>query len=203
MADYGTLFESPDGTRGEIMTATYEALCRHGYADLSIQDIADGFGKSKSLLYHHYDSKDDLMLDFLEFMLEGFEEEFAGTDGGATAEERLGDVLDYMLAESVSEERLEFTRSMAELRARAATDPRYRDRIARHDAFLVETHAEVVQQGIEEGVFRDVEPYSVASFVFTVMVGTMEQRVTSGNPRAPEVREQVDGYLSAVLLKDG
>ena len=38
------------GTRAAIMEATFEALSKHGYADLTIQTIADEFEKSKSLL---------------------------------------------------------------------------------------------------------------------------------------------------------
>ena len=44
-------------SKKEIMEATYEALCKHGYAELSIEKIADEFDKGKSLIYYHYDDK--------------------------------------------------------------------------------------------------------------------------------------------------
>lgn len=69
----------PD-VRNAIMTATYEALCAHGYTDLTAQDIADRTDKSKSLLFYHYDSKDDLVADFLVFLRELFDERFDDTD---------------------------------------------------------------------------------------------------------------------------
>jgi len=58
----------------EIMEATYRALLRHGYADLSISRIADELDKSKAAIYYHYDTKDDLLVAFLEFAVDRFEE---------------------------------------------------------------------------------------------------------------------------------
>jgi AcrR family transcriptional regulator len=62
--------DEPADTREAIMQATYRALRAHGYARLTIQRIGDEFPKSKSLLYHHYDGKDDLLLEFLSYMLD-------------------------------------------------------------------------------------------------------------------------------------
>jgi AcrR family transcriptional regulator len=70
------LFESrPDDTRTEMLQATYAALQKHGYTDLTIDDIDEEFPKSKSLIYQYYSGKDELLLDFLTFMLEHFESE--------------------------------------------------------------------------------------------------------------------------------
>ncbi len=74
-----------EGTRAEIMDATYEALRKHGYAELTIQTIADEFPKSKSLLYYHYDAKDDLLVDFVDWLVEEFAAE-VGADPEFVAE---------------------------------------------------------------------------------------------------------------------
>ncbi|GAA0475047.1 hypothetical protein GCM10008985_34420 [Halococcus dombrowskii] len=57
-----------DETIEEIMDATYRALCKHGYAALRMQDIADETTKSKAALHYHYDSKHDLLLSFLDYI---------------------------------------------------------------------------------------------------------------------------------------
>ncbi|MEF8774483.1 MAG: helix-turn-helix domain-containing protein, partial [Halobacteriales archaeon] len=51
-----------EDTDEALMAATYRALCEHGYADLTIQQIGAEFEKSTSLLYHHYDGKDELLV---------------------------------------------------------------------------------------------------------------------------------------------
>ncbi|MFC6974124.1 TetR/AcrR family transcriptional regulator [Halomicroarcula sp. GCM10025709] len=58
------------------MHATFCALQQHGYAGLSIQRIADEAELSKSTFYHHFDGKEDLLLSFLEFILDTFDQLF-------------------------------------------------------------------------------------------------------------------------------
>jgi len=60
-------------TRDRLMDATYRALCEHGYAALTMQDIADEGDCSKSLLHYHYDTKEELLVALLAYLLERFE----------------------------------------------------------------------------------------------------------------------------------
>ncbi len=201
MPEPGSFLETPDGTREEIMKATYHALCEHGYAGLTIDRIGEAFPKSKSLVYHHYDGKDDLLLDFLEFMIEQFEETmpFEGADG---ADEHMEAVLDHVLAAPLSADRAEFARAIVELRAQAAHDERYREHFTRHDRFFVDRLASIVESGIESGVFVDVDPHDVGSFLVTTIIGSMTQRVTSREDPAAVTRNEIDAYLRAVLLAE-
>jgi AcrR family transcriptional regulator len=195
-----SFLESPEGTREEIMQATYFALCEHGYAELTIERIGEEFSKSKSLIYHHYGGKDDLLLDFLEFMLERFE----GTvpfDDADDASDHLDAVLDHVLATPLPEDRREFGKAMVELRAQAAHDDRYRDHFTRHDRFFGERIASIIDSGIEEGVFGDVDPEAKATFLLTVVVGSMTQRVTSDQESTATVRGQVEEFVRATLLE--
>ncbi|ELZ53713.1 MULTISPECIES: TetR/AcrR family transcriptional regulator [Halorubrum] len=75
-------FAEPSDTRQAILGAAFRALCEHGYANVTIKRIGDEFDKSQSLVYHHYDGKDDLLLDLLEYLLDQFEASIA--DGSAT-----------------------------------------------------------------------------------------------------------------------
>lgn len=193
--------DAPEGTREQLMRATYLALCEHGYAELTVQRISERFPKSKSLIYHHYDGKDELLLDFLEFMLERFE----GTvpfEADGTAD-HLDAVLDHVLATPLPAERREFARAMVELRAQAAHDERYRDHFTRSDRFFRDRLAHIVEAGVDAGRFRAVDPAATATFLLTVVNGSMLQRVTSDDETAGTVRDQVETYVRAVLLADG
>lgn len=66
-------FATPSNTREEILAATYRSLREHGYADLTIEKIGREFEKSPSLVYHHFDDKDDLVLAMLDSLLDSFE----------------------------------------------------------------------------------------------------------------------------------
>ncbi len=202
MTGFDSFLESPEGTREEIMCATYLALCEHGYADLTIQRIGEAFPKSKSLIYHHYAGKDELLIDFLAFMLERFEDAMPVADVEGPAD-HLDALLDHALGTPLGETRREFTRAMVELRGQAAHDPDYRAHFTRHDRFFTERIADILAAGIDEGVFRDVDPDAVATYLMATIDGAMVQRVTSDAAAPAMIREQVDVYVSSVLLEDG
>ena len=193
--------DDPADTREAIMKATYLALSEYGYADLTIQRIGDEFGKSKSLLYHHYDGKDDLLLDFLEFMLERVEEFFPLEEHDG-ADAQLEAVLDHVLSTPADVEEADFFGAMIELRAQAAHDPAYRDHFTKSDQFFRGQISELVRSGVETGAFRDVDPEATAAFLQSVIVGVMFQRATSEGDPGPTARDEVDAYLQARLLPD-
>lgn len=194
-----SFLESPEGTREEIMRATYLALCEHGYADLTIQRIGEEFPKSKSLIYHHYDGKDDLLIDFLSFLVDQFEAAVPFEDA-AGPDELLEVILDFVFTTPLPEHRLDLTRAMVELRAQATHDEAYRAHFTSHDRFVADRVEEIVAAGVEEGVFRPVDADGVAAFLLATFNGSMLQRVTSDRDDAAKVRDELDAYLRSVLL---
>ncbi len=203
MGETPPFLADPETTRESIMRATYLALCEHGYAGLTIQRIGESFEKSKSLLYHHYDDKDELLLAFLQFMLEEHESWVPeSTDDGPR--ERLDAVIDAMLPPELAAEHHGFTAAMVELRAQAAHDERYRDQFAEHDRVFQAHLVDVIEDGIEAGQFRDVDAEAVAAFLGTTVAGAMTRRVTGGGDRAATTtREALESYVDRVLLADG
>ncbi|ELY65544.1 TetR/AcrR family transcriptional regulator [Natrinema versiforme] len=171
---------APDETHTEIMHATYAALRKHGYADLTIQRIGAEFPKSKSLIYQHYDGKDELLVAFLEFLLERLEADVP-TDGFSDAREHLQELLDHSLPESPESDHTEFMSTVTELRAQAAHDDAYREQFTRTDDFFREHIADIVRRGIEQGVFRDVNPEQTAAFIATTIYGAQNQRATTNS----------------------
>ncbi len=194
-------FEDADGTEAAILRATYHALCEYGYAALTIQRIGEHFGKSTSLIYHHYDGKDELLLDFLAYMLEEFDERVP-REPSTGAVDRLERVLDGMVAEGNPPGHGAFIRAMAELRAQGANDERYRDHFTRHDRFFRERLAEIIEAGIDEGVFRPVEPDRTAALLVTVITGSLTLQATTNEARAGEVRDGVQRLVEATLLAE-
>ncbi|MFW6384012.1 MAG: TetR/AcrR family transcriptional regulator [Halodesulfurarchaeum sp.] len=196
-----SLFAEPADTREAIMQATFRALCEHGYAGLTISRIAQYFPKSKSLLYHHYESKEELLLDFLAFMLERYQEAVpkAETD---SPEERLAAVLDASLSRKADGPDLEFLRAMTELRAQAAHDERFREHFRTHDRVFRETLVDIVEDGIESGVFREVDAEQVAAFVFAGLAGGMTQLATAESGPERDVLAELRWYVDHRLLAE-
>jgi len=183
------------------MQATYHALCEHGYADLTIKHIGDEFEKSKSLLYYHYDSKDELLVDFLGFMLENFTSDVP-VDASEDAHAHLQALLDHVLPPTLDDERYEFTSAMMELRAQASHDAGYREQFTRTDRFFRRRIADVVRDGVESGAFHDVDPEATAALLVTTINGSMLERVTTDDAADPirATRRELDAYVEARLL---
>jgi AcrR family transcriptional regulator len=199
MTDPPSFLQEPADTREAIMKSTYDALCTHGYSDLTIQRIGDEFSKSKSLLYHHYDSKDDLLLEFLEFMLDRLEERLPPEPEGG-AKEHIEAIVDRSFDHSGFATDDDFPRALVELRAQAAHDEAYREHFTRSDRFLRKHVAYVIRSGIEQGVFRDVDPMETAALFQVVFVGTMTQQETSEDDIVDDARTEFERYVRECLL---
>lgn len=199
----GELFADPTDTREELMAATYAALCEHGYAELTIQRISDQFPKSKSLLYHHYDSKDELLVDFLSFILD-YLETTVPQETDVDAVEQLTDLLEYLLPADPDPERVQFIRAIIELRAQAGSNPEYQAQFTRSTQYFQQRFADIIAHGAETGVFRPVDAEQVASLLVASIDGAMLQQVTtdtaSAQPTIHELRAELDAYIDRRLL---
>lgn len=209
MTDVSTPFAEPIDGREEIFRATYRALLAHGYAGLSIQRIADEASLSKSTIYHHFDSKDDLLLAFSEELLLQYLEEFFVEDGDDPIE-TLERVLDlFFLGRSDEGESLSayapaaIDRVYLELRAQASHDPDYRDRFEEIDALVRERAATVIQDAIDAGQMAPVDPDAVAGFLYVVVEGAMYLRSTTGDDEwLAQLRGEADRYLDQLVLTE-
>jgi len=171
-------FAEPSDTRQAILGAAFRALCEHGYANVTIQRIGDEFDKSPSLVYHHYDGKDDLLIDLLGFLLDEFEASVAdgpvteppGEDAAAAGEDApemapeeafdrsAREQLDGYLTAAVDPASLDdayapderFVTVMTELRSQAASDEAYRDHFDRSDRVFGEYLERLVREAAAE-----------------------------------------------------
>jgi AcrR family transcriptional regulator len=193
--------DADGGTHEAIRAATYRALCRHGYHDTTIQRIADEFEKSKSLLYYHYEDKDELLADFLSHLLDHLAEILEVDEGDPEADLRA--LIDRLVPSPMCDEDRRFRRVVLELRARAPYDPIYREQFERSDALIRGAFADAIARGVETGHFRDVDPATVAGFVHTALLGAMERGVTLDDPEAAEqTRRALLDYVDRSLVAD-
>lgn len=168
------------------MQATYRALCAEGYADLTMQRIADEAGKSKSLLHYHYGTKRELLVSFLAYLLERFEEKVEATEGDAP-DERLRFLLDKMCPGADDDGDFDrFGLALTELRTQAPHDEAYREQIAENETAIRERFADIVRDGVADGTFRDVDPERTAALLFAALDGARVQRVVVSGTNADD-----------------
>lgn len=180
---------------GEIMDAVHEALLEHGFAALTMQDIADEASVSKSLLHYHYDTKQDLLVAFLDYLVERGEQRAAECDD-EPASERLRSFARSALVDT-SENDWAFATAILELKAQAPHDETYREQLARNEASLRSYVASIVRTGIETGDFRAVDPEATARLFLAAIDGARTERVALGDD-TPQV---VHGALLEHVLE--
>jgi AcrR family transcriptional regulator len=185
----------------DIMCATYRALCRHGYAELTMQDIADEWSKSKPALHYHYDTKRGLLLAFLEHLYDAYTDRVAAPEAG-TPRARLDALIDAALDPPRADAHRELRTALFEVKAQAPYDEAFRERLIRFDDYLRDEIRRVVAAGVEEGAFHDdADPSTTATLLLTLVGGAHARRVALGADDG--VRAAIDDVLDDHLGEAG
>ncbi|WP_435153565.1 TetR/AcrR family transcriptional regulator [Haladaptatus sp. DFWS20] len=182
-------------TRESIMRATYCALCKHGYADLTMQDIAEEFEKSKSLIHYHYETKEDLFVAFLDYLFDHFRDHVESIESDDPAE-RLRQLLDLFQSGASDDENRDFHVAILEIRAQAPYSEAYQEQLHQNDRFLHELVADIVREGIEADQFKSVDPEVAATTLLATVDGLRVRRTTLGVDSADSaVHDLLTRYL--------
>ncbi|NUB93720.1 TetR family transcriptional regulator C-terminal domain-containing protein [Haloterrigena sp. SYSU A121-1] len=196
MADSPT--ETVSDPDAEIMRATYRALREYGYADLTMQRIADEYGKSTAAIHYHYDTKEDLLAAFLDYVLDRFKDTVHEVETTAP-EQRLELLLDKLLVDP--EDHHDLLVAMLEMRSQAPYKERFSDRFRQNDEYVRYLLRTVIDQGIEEGVFVDVDSDHVSRALMTIVDGARTRAVVLDEAQSlTTARRAADEYVQAELL---
>lgn len=185
----------------EIMMATYRTMVEHGYSNLSISKIADELGKTKASLYYHYDSKEELLVSFLDFTVDRFKRDITvqRSDSPDTA---LDELIERLIPLELDGEEFYGQVVLLELRAQANRNEAFRKRFTEINELLVGTIRNIIERGIETGVFKDVEAARVAEHVVATANGARVDRVSTDRDEAPAaVRVALSSYVDAELRR--
>jgi len=189
-----------DNPNEDIMRATYQALQEHGYADLTIKRIAEEYGKSTAAIHYHYDTKDDLLAAFLDYVLDQFQNtvhEVETTD----PEQRLDLLLDKLLVDVQDLPGLLV--AILELQSQAPYKEAFRERFRQNDEYVRYMLRTVIDQGIQDGVFNDVDAEHTARALMTIVDGGRTRAVVFDEEEAlATARQTAEEYVTAVLAVD-
>ena len=180
----------PGYDQGQVLDVAVQEFIAHGYDATSVASLAERLGLSKSALYHHYASKEQLLEVALEEALGGLEGVLASAQG-ATARAKL----EYVLrgAVGVLVEKLPYVTLL--LRVRGNSDVERRA-LERRRVFDREVTA-LVRAAQEEGSVRaDVD----ASLATRLLFGMVNSIVEWYRPTGPEgAAELADDVLRVAL----
>ncbi|POG56239.1 TetR/AcrR family transcriptional regulator [Haloferax marisrubri] len=182
-------------TRSEILEATNRALCEHGYADLTVQRIADESSVTSAAIHYHFDTKEELLNAFLDDLIERFESKLSCE--ASDPRTRLDAVLDAVFSRK-DPGADGFPVAIMELKAQAPYHELFRDRFLDFDGVMRGVVADIVRDGVEAGHFDEADPEEVARLVTTMSNGAHARAVALGEHPA-ETRRVVEDALELHL----
>ena len=161
------------GARERILAAAVERIARHGIDEVRIARIAMDAGVSTSLVHYHFDTRDALLEEALEYSYELAGDIRLGPEGDVDefgSVRRLAAMIDQFLPYPGLLERDWIL--YVELWLRAVRHPEMRPTAARLYARMQEWFAEAITSGIERGEFpEDADPDGVANRILALADG--------------------------------
>ena len=171
----------PGHDQAAVLAAAIDLFNRKGYDATSIGDIAESLGVTKSAVYHHVASKEQLLAEALDEALVELEATVAhaiGADGSAY--ERLRGVVRRSV--EVLVEHQPAVTLLLRVHGNSETE---RDALGRRRAIDAQLSA-LVRRASEEGALRaDLDPDLVSRLVFGMVNSLVEWFRTTG-PVSPE-----------------
>ncbi|WP_276258282.1 TetR/AcrR family transcriptional regulator [Haloglomus litoreum] len=194
--------EVPPAAREEAVGAVRRALAKHGYAGLTTKRIAAESAKSEAFLFYHYDSKEDLVLAFMDWATGRVTDRLE--DAAGTPAQRLYGLCDALVGDPGDDIERGTNVAMMELLAHARHNETFRERLETYERTIVADTADLIREGIKAGEFRDVDPESTAAFVLTLADGTVGAVQALGMSDVGEgVRAVLFDYLEGQVLAPG
>lgn len=160
-----------DDPATDLLGAAYRALCRHGYADLTLRDVAAEATRSKASIHYHYDDRDSLFAALLDHLYDEYTDRLDAASG-ETPLEHVRALLDASVADGHPDRDRDFGVAMLEVSAQAPYDPAVRAQLARFEDALADRLRAAVADGVEAGHFaRSVDPDAAAGALVTAAAG--------------------------------
>ena len=143
-------------------------FARYGYRKTTVEDVAAAVGMTKSNIYFYVKNKRDLYERTVSGALERWRAAIgAEMETAKTVREK------FMVAARSS---FEYLKNQEELRALLIQDPEIFTLSRTEDRFFEVNHRammmlrQVIQQGVDEGVFHPVDVDSVTEFLFSIYI---------------------------------
>jgi len=168
-------------TEDEIRWAAIGVLVERGFDEFTTQAVADAAGVSQSLVHYYFETKADLVRSMFERGLDITTAQVESAVDDDDPRERLVGLARYLLRGDGVDEPVQFNRMVLGLQSRAPYDEDLRDVVAYNHSFLREYVVEAVEQGIDSGQFREVDPEVFAATYVAAMRSANDWRAIFGD----------------------
>jgi AcrR family transcriptional regulator len=172
--------------RERILDSAQLLFNRFGYRKTSLTDIANEAGVGKATLYHYVKGKEDIFHGLFQREFEAYRQELLQLLREISSPQ---EKLRAFAETTVNHHRNLAAQSPLSLEERMEQFPNPHVAIFRIRSVEIETLSEVLEEGMESGVFRKMEVSTVAALLFGAFKGLLaelNQNPQSGNTLADQ-----------------
>jgi len=188
-----TSIEVPSASKQAILDAAQNLLAVHGYAGLSMRELAAESGLAKATIYHHFQDKRDIFLSVLERDMQTVRAHVMAA--AAAAQSNPVDQLSAVIRTYFGLMQERRTVIMNVLRELGDEEKKLDDFVCHKRTQYLDHLIEILQQGIDAGIFRPLNPeYTAIS-----MVGMINAFIVFGNPAEQDRAHIVEHTLQLML----
>lgn len=184
----GFPLSATDSVRDALLVAATECFYLRGYHGTSVRDITGRAGVTPAALYHHYDSKQDLLVSlvgrFMTWSIQSTEE--AVLQAGDDPAERLVAAVRSHVCQHTRSSEISF---VVNSEVRSLTPENRRRHVAQRDQ-LQRLFDETVASGASSGMFRTPFPRQASRAVVTMCTAVASWYRLDGGLSPDEVCEQ-------------
>lgn len=159
--------------RSSVVRTVYRVMARDGVHRVPLQQIADEAGVSKALLLYHFESKDAMVLEALNWVLEATADRIRSRIEEANPGDLLGAVIDAIWIDPVANH--DFFRFYLDGVEHQARSPGFEEFSERGRQVIDEMYADVIRQGVADSVMLVTSPAEAAIQMRAVIEGTFLQ----------------------------
>lgn len=183
-------------TKEKILDAALVCFAENGYRGTNLRDLAAGLGLSKSALYKHYKSKDDIWNAVLDRMEAYYIDRFGSPDKLPPVPKSSAELCTMtmrMLDFTMHDKRVILTR-------RLLLTEQFRDERARHFAtlhFLTGTRdifTRIFAEMMENGILKKDDPELLA-FAYTTPISALIHTCDREPEKEPEILGQLESFV--------
>jgi TetR/AcrR family fatty acid metabolism transcriptional regulator len=160
--------------KDQIVRATVDCITKHGYHNFSMQDVARTAGVSKGIIHYYFLNKDDLMMSVLDKVSGDIENIIAADMESITSPIEKIKVF-IAVAFDIVRSTKEYYQVNMDFWTQINQKKEVRQVVSRHYAKFRDSCAKVIEEGVKQGVFRQVNPQHQASLILATVDGVSLQ----------------------------
>lgn len=193
---------SPDmdaEAREAVAIAVQRALAQHGYERLTTAKIAEEYENSEAGLYYYFDTKDEMIAAFLDRAADYLSEDLLRVEAD-DPEAALRDACDFLFR-TPEHDYAGIAVAIMELLSHAPYNETLRKPLLELESVILERLVEIVESGVEQGVFRPVDPRATAAFLLAAADGTTGFYIALEMDVDEELQAGLSAYIDSLVAE--